>query len=581
MTRVYNLTSSLGNLANRFHARMLGFSKPATGFLRQPEPRSIGSYQRGLQLKAGNIMFAGHLIEAPRTNLWDIAAPDFGFAHEAHGFGWLDDLASVGDKEARTIIQSWVQTWINRYGRGGGAGWMPDITGRRLIRWIHHGFMILRGIEPSQSELFFQSLGRQTVFLSRRWLTTSPGLPRFEALAGLIYAGLTLEGMESYVRPATSALARECRTQIDENGAIPTRNPEELLEVFSLLAWAVEALRGADWIPSQAHLDALDRIAPTLRLLRHSDGSLARFHGGGKGIEGRLDQALALSGNKSVARDRLAMGFGRLSEGRTTVIMDVAPLPLGRASLNAHASTLAVELTSGRCPLLVNAGPGARFGADWMREGRQGAAHSTLTIEGASTARFGKPMPHTIRKSESLIDGPSHVPFEWSESKRTQNLQAGHNGFMPATGLTHVRKLQLSFDGSTLDGEDLLIAIEPRDKKQFDAAFERTGLQGIGYEIRFHLHPDITPTVDMGGMAVSMSLANGEIWVFRHNSPAELSLELSTYFDSARIKPRKTHQIVLSHRAMEYATRVRWSLKRVVETDILSHEDLDALTGII
>ncbi|MGB1830510.1 MAG: heparinase, partial [Paracoccaceae bacterium] len=73
MTRVYNLTSSLGNLANRFHARMLGFSKPATGFLRQPEPRSIGSYQRGLQLKAGNIMFAGHLIEAPRTNLWDIA----------------------------------------------------------------------------------------------------------------------------------------------------------------------------------------------------------------------------------------------------------------------------------------------------------------------------------------------------------------------------------------------------------------------------------------------------------------------------------------------------------------------------
>ena len=50
----------------------------------------------------------------------------------------------------------------------------------------------------------------------------------------------------------------------------------------------------------------------------------------------------------------------------------------------------------------------------------------------------------------------------------------------------------------------------------------------------------------------------------------------SHLFDSS-IKPRKTHQIVLSHRAMEYATRVRWSLKRVVETDILSHEDLGAL----
>ena len=224
------------------YARALGFSKPATGFVKQPEPRSIGSYARGLQLKAGNIMFAGHLVETQDTLLWNLDSPAKGFTQEAHGFGWLDDLASVGDKRSRKISQAWVQSWIDIYGRGSGPGWIPDLTGRRLIRWIHHGFMLLQGIESKRSEIFFQSLGRQTLFLSKRWSKTTPGLPRFEALTGLIYAGLTLDGMEKHVRPATIALARECRTQVDSTGGIHTRNPEELLEEGSEMPWRLTDL---------------------------------------------------------------------------------------------------------------------------------------------------------------------------------------------------------------------------------------------------------------------------------------------------------------------------------------------------
>ena len=101
MTKSGNLSSQHLRFMHWLHARVLGFSKTATGFVKQPEPRSIGSYARGLQLKAGNIMFAGHLVEAPDTVLWDIASPADGFTQEAHGFGWLDDLASVADKNSR------------------------------------------------------------------------------------------------------------------------------------------------------------------------------------------------------------------------------------------------------------------------------------------------------------------------------------------------------------------------------------------------------------------------------------------------------------------------------------------------
>ena len=580
MTKSDNLSSQHLRFMHWLYARALGFSKPATGFVKQPEPRSIGSYVRGMQLKAGNIMFAGHLVEAPGAVLWDIDSPADGFRQEAHGFRWLDDLASVGDKHSRKIAQAWVQKWIDLYGHGSGPGWIPDLTGRRLIRWIHHGFMLLQGIEPKRSEIFFQSLGRQTLFLSKRWSKTMPGLPRFEALTGLIYAGLTLEGMEEHVRPATSALARECRTQVDAAGGLHTRNPEELLEVFTLLTWVASALTEAGWIPSSAHLEALNRIAPTLRTLRHADGSLARFHGGGKGLEGRLDMALAQSGNKILTSGSLVMGYARLSAGRTSIIVDAAPPPTGRASINGHASTLAFELSSGRSSLIVNCGSGESFGADWRRAGRATPSHSTLCVNGISSASLGRPLSHTNTENESLIDGPSKVPHEFPETSQGLKFKAGHNGYLKHNGLTHVRSLDLSSDGSTLSGEDMLLTLDTKDQKPFQKAFDASGLQGIPFQLRFHLHPDVAAQVDLGGMAVSFVLKTGEIWMFRHDADVEITLEPSVYFEKNRLKPRSTRQVVLSLRAMEYATRVRWSLSKVQKTNFSSKEGIEDIEDI-
>ncbi len=223
---------------HRLHARVSTLARPATGFVSQPEPRSIGSYARGKQLSAGNFLFAGFLIEAKGKAIWDIPVPDHRFEDALHGFAWLDDLAAVDDAPARSRAQDWTFDWILRFGQGGGPGWTPDLTGRRLIRWINHAILLLNGRDKAQAQAYFRSLGQQTIFLSRRWKTATPGLPRFEALTGLVYAGLALTGMERHVASASAALARECVREIDSDGGITTRNPEELLRVFTLLTWA-------------------------------------------------------------------------------------------------------------------------------------------------------------------------------------------------------------------------------------------------------------------------------------------------------------------------------------------------------
>jgi uncharacterized heparinase superfamily protein len=547
-------------LADRIAAWRAGFTRPATGFVSQPEPRSIGMLARGRQLVAGNYLLGGMLVEAPGQSLWQAMPPDPAFVEAAHGFAWLDDLAAAGDAAARQRAQDWVFDWIARDGRGKGPGWTPDLTGRRLIRWINHALMLLSGREAADSAAFFAALTRQTVYLSHRWRAAAPGLPRFEALTGLISAGLALTGMEALTGPALAALARECGSEVDAEGGIPTRNPEDLLEVLTLLTWAAQALAEAGRTPPPDLSAAIGRIAPTLRALRHADGGLARFHGGGRGLEGRLDHALALSGVKPMAATGLAMGFARLAAGRTTVIIDAKSPPEGRASAAAHASTLAFEMTSGRRPVIVSCGSGAPFGPEWRRAGRATASHSTLSVDGYSSSRLGQ--------GERLTDRAPVIPARLTGGNDGQAVLIGHGGWAQTHGLTHMRGLELAPDGRALMGQDTLGAFTAAERRRLDAVLSATRLQGVPFAVRFHLHPEVDAELDMGGAAVSLVLRSGEIWVFRHDGAAQLSLEPSVYLEKGRLKPRATKQIVLSARVLEYAAEVGWTLAKAQDTPL-------------
>ena len=566
MSNPNGFTARKVRFLNRVYARLATRTRAATGFVSSPEPRTIGSFAKGRQLVAGNFLFAGYLIEAPNASIWALKAPNAAFEGDLHGFAWMDDLAAVGDTFSRASMQSWLWEWIDQFGRGSGAGWTPDLTGRRLIRWINHALFVLRGQESDRSDAFYLSLAQQTTFLSKRWHSASPGLPRFEALTGLIYAGLSLQGMEGLAKPAIKALAKECAVQVDSEGGLPTRNPEELLAVYALLTWAAAALEEAGLEVPAEHLGAIERITPTLRTLRHSDGGLARFHGGGRGQEGWLDHALAAAGIKTSQPDGLSMGFARLSAGRTSVIVDAAVPPRGSASRSGHASTLAFELTSGRRPLVVNCGSGASFGAEWRRAGRATPSHSTVVLDGYSSARLGD--ADRASSLETLIDAPKHVPIEVSQAPDGLRFQGGHDGFCDIHGLTHARTLELTFDGRGLAGEDMLLAMEDAQKRQFDRSMDDVRLGGVPFDVRFHLHPEVDATLDLGGAAVSMALKSGEIWVFRHDGKFNLALEPSVYLETGRLKPRASQQVVLSGRAVEYATRIRWSLSKAQETAI-------------
>jgi len=516
---------------------------------------------KGRQLVSGHVLMAGHRIEIEDNSVWDVPAPSPRFTNALHGFGWMDDLAALGDRPAQDTAQDWTFEWIERYGRGRGPGWTPDLTGRRLIRWINHAVLLCAGQNETNVAAFHLSLAQQTLFLAKRWPAAPPGLPRFEALTGLIYAGLSLRGMESHVNTAADGLARECRDRIDAGGGVATRNPEDLLEIFTLLNWAALTLAESGRKARPEHAAAIERIAPTLRALRHSDGGLARFHGGGRGTEGWLDQALATSGVRKAPAPGLAMGYARLHGGRTSLIMDAAAPPTGDASFDAHASTLAIEVTSGRRPMIVSCGSGAEFGADWHKAGRATPSHSVLGLDGFSSSRL-------VGDGDNLrlTGGPHEVHAKFLTDDGLTGIVAGHDGYMPTHGLGYLRRIEMSSDGRMIHGEETLAAVSDAEKEKFDTAMSRE--RGVPFSLRFHLHPDVDPSLDLGGTAVSLALKSGEIWVLRYEGRFRLDIEPSVYLEKGRLEPRAAKQVVLSGAALDYATRIRWSLAKAQDTPV-------------
>ncbi len=511
---------------------------------------------------AGNILLAGHLAEAPDRMIWDIVAPNPAFQREAQGFAWLDDLAALGTSAARGRAQDWTWGWIDRHGAGTGPGWLPDLTGRRIIRWVHHATLLLSGRDQAETTALYQSLSQQSAFLARRWKAAAPGLPRFEALTGLVYAGISLIGMEGHVGPACAALAVECEAEIDDEGGLPTRNPEELLDVLTLLTWAASALSEASHPVPVELSSAIIRIAPALRALRHADGDLCRFHGGDRGTLGRLDQALAAAGVRPAAASSIAMGYVRLSGRRTSVVVDASDPPGGRAAMTAHASTTAFELTSGRRPLIVSCGSGVPFGAAWRKAGRATPSHSLLSMDGASSSRFRCPGSEELYPRAAITGSRLTVGVEGSE------IYLSHDGWLASHGLTAGRTLALSQDGRRLTGVDALTSLTADARRRFDDMMTATRMEGAGFCIRFHLHPDVDAALDMAGTAVSLALRSGEVWVLRHSGPAKLSLQPSVYLEKGRLKPRPTTQIVLAAQARGFETRIGWTLAKAQDTPL-------------
>ncbi|WP_341211057.1 heparinase II/III family protein [uncultured Limimaricola sp.] len=536
-------------------------ARPAT-------PEGFGDPKRGRDLLAGRHLRAGQQVQSRGRPIWSLGPETDPESAAQHRFGWLDDLAAQGGPAARDLAWDWLKDWITRYGDGRGPGWTFEATAKRLTVWVSNGAWLTQSPSPRSDEAaFLRSLSLQSRWLARHWHKAQAGPGRVMALSALLQAEMALYAAPRQPARRAAALGQAAATAIGQDGAIASRDPEALLDLLCSLNTAAAILGAAT---TSAQRDAMDAAARLLRALRHADGELARFHGGGRGAEGRLERAL-LEAEVPVGAPPvgLRMGYARLAAARTTVLLDAARPPSGPLATRAHASTLAFEMTCGRRPLIVSCGSGAHHGPDWRRAGRATPSHSTLCLDGHSSARLGM----GLGGAEPLVEGPGEVLAHRADADGMQRIEASHDAWRANFGLTHDRRLGLDRGGLTLVGEDLLTTLGPADERAFDAASHAGRDPGVAFTIRFHLHPDVEAALDAQGAVALLRLRSGEVWRLAHDGGARLSLAPSVYLEKSRSRPVPTQQVVLSGRAMAYATLVRWSLVRSGDA-VLAPRDL-------
>lgn len=501
----------------------------------QPQPPWPGSHAAARRLAAGVLLLDGALAEAPGRSPWEVEPPNAGWEAALHGHGWLDHYGATDDRAVRERLRDWVFDWIGRYGDGRGPGWAPELMARRIMRWIGHAPQLLAGVDADRSEAFFAALGLQANRLASVWTRTGAGIARIEALAGLVYAGLSLEGYERLADRTVEAMAAALDRLVDAEGAIPSRNPEELAGIVELAVWTAGTISESGRELDRRVPSAIARMAPVLKALRHPDGTLARFHGARQVAPERLDAILGGAAVVTAAPGGGAMGYRRVAAEGLALLIDAAPRPPG-----GHDGALAFEIAIDGAPVVVNAGSGAGFGPEAAAWAASAAAHSGIDF-GAEAA------PAPVRAS---LTGDDSGQWCLAESE----------GPRAALGLSHERRLFLAADGARLAGEETAVARSAADRDRFAAL--HPGTESRVMVARFILHPSVRAETALAGKAAVLTLPGGAKWMLRQFGGA-LSLGASRYFDPGHLAPRPTREIAVSAPVAENWGRVTWSLERL------------------
>lgn len=299
--------------------------------------RWTGDAERGAAIAAGDIELAGEMVRNPEPR-WFPAAAGPEWLAAWHGFAWLADLAAGGNA-TREAGRELLRSWLAENAAWHPVAWRSDVLATRLFAWIAYLDEIVgRDQEPGLRRAMLQSFAAQLRHLGRTAGWECAGAQRLRALKGLVAGGIVLGGPSSRLARGLHALEREVTAQILPDGGHRSRNPSLQLQVLQDLIDIRGVLRAAGMPTPAALQEAIERMAPVLRLFRHGDRRLALFNDSLEEDGILIDLVLTRSEAKGSAPLRApSIGFDRLQANQSLVILDTGGPPPHGFDAQAHA----------------------------------------------------------------------------------------------------------------------------------------------------------------------------------------------------------------------------------------------------
>jgi len=511
-----------------------------------PQDIRTGDATIAADIYAGFFTFAGKVVDSRGVSPFALKPPSAEWARALYGFGWLRHLRAADSALSRANARALVMEFIALLGKPSAhPAWSPDVVARRTLSWLSQSPMLLENVDYEDYRRFIDVLVEGYKTLRRCLDVGLSGETQVFAATAITSFALCSQGAAPQLKSASAALSEQLKLQILPDGGPLSRNPQTLIDLLFDLLPLRQAFAARGLPPPEELLNAIDRITPALRMFRHGDGSLALFNGMSVTAPDRIATLLAYQDSRTAAPTSAPhAGYQRLAAGPSLVIADVGAPPPPLFSRNAHAGCLSFEFSIGRERIVVNCGAPNRHRLDLRASARLTAAHSTLTLDNASSCLIaGK---HGLERhfEGEILFGPSAVVCERAETPEEIAVTASHDGYLKRYGVRHERRLGLSRDGAVLRGVDRLIASGPAP----DAP----------YALRFHLHPRIAASTLYNGRGALLVGAEGVLAFEAGGLP--VSIEESIFF-AAPEGPRACAQLVIHGHASDIA-EVFWSLTK-------------------
>jgi len=521
----------------------------ADRLLISPQDLRTADATRATEIYSGRFAFAGKVVVCDGRSIFEMEPPSDDWAAALLGFGWLSHLSAAESGITRANARALVDEWITLQGSWHPVAWRPDVLSRRIISWLSQAGLVLQDADARFYRRFLRSLVRQVRFLRHTAGDARRGVASMQAVIALTYAALCIAGQSRHIKSATERLRKEIEQQILPDGGHAGRDPGAIVEVLLELLPLSQAFASRNLAPPQALLNAIDRMMPMLRFFRHSDGTFAHFNGMGATPAEQLMTLLAYDETRGAPLSNAPYSaYQRLAAGGGVLIMDTGGAPPIEMGLEAHAGCLSFEFSTPKQSLIVvNCGMPPTARDDWRRFARSTAAHSTVTFNETSSARFVETAAfRRVLGGSPMLGGPGNVAVSREERPGAIVLRAAHDGYADRFGILHERTIVLANDGTKLEGEDMF--------SDSGGGKIRTGQDR--YAVRFHLHPSVKATRLTDGHGVMLMTPNKEVWTFSaHDDRVEL--EDGVYLAGSD-GPRRTVQMVI-HGNASTTPRVLWT----------------------
>lgn len=456
-----------------------------------------------------------------------------------HGFDWLRDLRALGGNQGRKASRLMILNWIDQHYTWDEKTWRTDILGKRLSNWLAGYDFYGESADQEFQDTFLDLTVRQARHLMRTLPGKLTGIPLLNAIKGLTYCGLTLEGREDYLEQALTLLDDQIDKQILSDGGFVTRNPEDLHQAIRILIDIRSALRQGGYPSIEKIQHALDRSVPALRFFRHGDGKFSLFHHCQEGDDNALKQTVMQAGSRARTLNSLPhSGYERISMAKSLLIADVGKPASWPHDQKSHIAPLSFEFSHGRERIFVNCGTHPTS-HEWQDALRSTPAHNTLIIDDRNMC--------DLHLDGSVVHRPKTIVVDRDDKRDSHLIDACHDGYVPVNGITHRRRFYMADKGNDFRGEDNL-----------------TCSLGLATEhdiaIRFHLHPNVQVSLIKDGIEALLRLKNGTGWRFTAVG-GKLSLENSVYLGEGT-RPRKTKQLVIRGLMENDHKQFKWGLQK-------------------